>query len=394
MKYDFDQVFERRNTCSSKWDNVGARVGNPDALPMWVADTDFMCPQPVIDAVIERAKHPIYGYPYIEPGFYTSTVNWVKKKHGYDIKPEWLVFATGVVPVFNTMIQAITEPGDKVIVQRPVYHPFNNVIDDNKRVASSNSLIYKDGRYTMDFEDLERRAADPKAKLMIFSNPHNPVGRVWDEDELRKVAEICYRNNVVVISDEIHSDLILCDKKHIPMASLNEEWADNIVTCYAPSKTFNIAGLRGSGIVVKNPELRKKLQAQFVANRAIQQNVFAMPAYIAAYSGECDDYLEQLLVYLKANVEYLDNYLKENMPKIKLVKPEATFLMWLDCTELGISGDELASFFIDTCLVAINRGTMFGVEEGKNFARLNIGCPRATLTMGLEKIKKEYDKRW
>ena len=394
MKYDFDQVICRKNTGSSKWDNVKARVGNGEALPMWVADTDFACPQPVIDAVIKRAQHPIYGYPYLEPEFYTSTVDWVKRRHGWELQPEWLVFATGVVPVFNTLIQAVTEPGDQIIIQKPVYHPFINVVDDNRREVSSNSLIYRDGRYTMDFEDLERRAADPRAKVMIFSNPHNPVGRVWTADELAKVAEICYRNHVILVSDEIHSDLIFEGHKHIPTGSINAEWNQNIITCYAPSKTFNIAGLRGSGIVVPNESLRKKLQAQFTANRSIQQNIFAMPAYVAAYSGECDDYLDQLLAYLQDNIDYLDAYLKENMPKIKLVKPESTYLTWLDCTELGIRGEELAKFFIDECLVAVNKGTMFGQEEGACFARLNIGCPRATLNEGLGRIRKEYGKRW
>lgn len=394
MKYDFDQVIQRKHTGSSKWDNVLARVGNADALPMWVADTDFPCPQPVVDAVIARAKHPIYGYPYLEPGFYSSTVDWVRRRHGWTLDPEWLVFATGVVPVFNTMIQAVTEPGDHIIIQRPVYHPFNNVVDDNGRTVSSNSLLYQNGHYTIDFDDLERRAADPRAKLMIFSNPHNPVGRVWTREELSRVAEICLRNHVIVISDEIHSDLILGDCKHIPMGMLNPEWNQNIITCYAPSKTFNIAGLRGSGIVVPDPVLREKLQKQFTANRAIQQNVFAMPAYIAAYSGECDDYLEQLLDYIRSNIAFLEQYLAEHMPKIKLVRPEATYLVWLDCSELGIEGDELASFFIDTCQVAVNRGTMFGWEEGKRFARLNVGCPRATLTEGLQRIRREYEKRW
>lgn len=394
MKYDFDQVICRKNTGSSKWDNVKARVGNGDALPMWVADTDFTCPQPVIDAVVERARHPVYGYPYVEPEFYTSTVDWVKRRHGWTIRPEWLVFATGVVPVFNTLIQAVTEPGDKIIIQKPVYHPFINVVGDNRREVSSNSLIYRDGKYTMDFEDLERRAADPRAKVMIFSSPHNPVGRVWSEEELAKTAEICFRNQVILISDEIHSDLIFDGHKHIPTASLNEKWAQNIITCYAPSKTFNTAGLRGSGIVVPNEALRRKLQEQFVANRSIQQNIFAMPAYVAAYSGACDDYLEQLLVYLQANIDYLDGYLKEHMPKIKMVRPEATYLTWLDCTELGICGEELAKFFIDECLVAVNKGTMFGQEEGSCFARLNIGCPRVTLEEGLGRIRREYAKRW
>lgn len=391
MKYNFDEVINRKNTQSSKWDNVGARVGNSEALPMWVADTDFRCPQPVVNAVKARAEHMIYGYPYTVQEFKDSTINWIRKRHGWEIKPDWIVFATGIVPVFNTMIQAFTEVGDEVIIQRPVYHPFGFSIVDNDRVISDNSLIYENGQYRIDFDDLERRAANPKAKLMILCNPHNPVGRVWMKEDLVKISEICLRYNVILISDEIHSDLIFFGNKHIPVASLDEKYAMNTVSCYAPSKTFNIAGLRGSGIVVPNPKLRKGLEEQFKKNRSIQQNVFALPAYIAAYN-ECEDYLEQLITYLENNVDFLEHFLKTKMPKIKLVKPEGTYLMWLDCCEMGLSGDALADFFINKCLVAINRGDGFG-PEGANFVRLNIGCPQATLAQGLCQILEQY-KIW
>lgn len=393
MIYDFDEIIDRHNTASSKWDNVGARVGNPDALPMWVADTDFRCPQPVVDAVIERAQHPIYGYPFVTKDFAQATCSWVARRHGWQMETDWIVFATGIVPVFNTMIQAITEPGDKVIISRPVYHPFGFAIDDNFRELSDNSLIYENGRYTIDFEDLEERARDPKAKLMIVCNPHNPVGRAWSEEELYRMSEICQRNGVVVICDEIHSDLMLYGHKHIPMGMLGtEEMKNNVITCYAPSKTFNIAGLRGSAVVVPNPELRKKLNAQFKMNRSIQQNIFAVPALVAAYN-QCEDYVEQLLPYLEKNFNFLDSYLKEKMPRIKMVKPEATYLAWLDCTELGISGDELAHFIIHDCRVAVSRGDGFG-QEGKNFFRLNVGCPTSVLKEGLDRIYEQYAKRF
>ena len=390
MKYNFDEVINRKSTGSSKWDNVGVRVGNSNALPMWVADMDFRCPQPVVDAVIRRAEHMIYGYPYVTDDFKDSLVQWVGKRNNWNIQPEWIVFSTGVVPVFNTVIQEFTEKGDKVIIQRPVYHPFGFAIRDNERVISDNSLIYKDGRYTIDFEDLEKRAKDPKAKVMIFCNPHNPVGRVWNKDELLKVAEICLKNNVILISDEIHSDLMLFGHKHIPLASLDKKYEMNTITCYAPSKTFNIAGLRGSGIVVPNPELRAGLEKRFKANRSVQQNIFALPGFVAAYT-QCDDYLEQLIPYLENNVRYLDKFLKEKMPKIKLVYPEGTYLMWLDCSAMGLQGDELADFFIQKAGVAINRGDGFG-EEGVSFVRLNIGCPRKTLEKGLNLILAEYQK--
>lgn len=393
MRYNFDEIIDRHNTGSSKWDNVGPRVGDKDALPMWVADTDFRCPQPVVDAVLERAKHPIYGYPFVTPDFQNATCDYIKRHHGWELKPEWLVFATGIVPVFNTMVQALTEEGDQIIICRPVYHPFGFAIVDNKREISDCSLIYENGKYSIDFEDLKRRAQDPKAKLMIMCSPHNPVGRVWTAEELQKVAEICYENHVVVICDEIHSDLIYKGHKHVPMGMLgSEEIQNNIITCYAPSKTFNIAGLRGSAIVVPDAKLRDLLNGRFKMNRSIQQNVFAIPALQAAYT-QCDDYLEQQMEYLQGNVDFLREYLETKMPKIKLVEPEATYLMWLDCSGLGISGDDLANFIIHDCKVAVSRGDGFG-EEGSSFVRLNIGCPRSVLKQGLDQIYEQYSKRF
>lgn len=388
MYYDFDKEVSRKNTQSSKWDNVGARIGNPEALPMWVADTDFNCPKPVVDAIKARAEHAIYGYPYIAPDFLEATIRWIEKRHGWKIEKEWIVFSCGVVPVLNATIQAFTDPGDKVIIQKPVYHPFLHSVIDNDRIISNNRLIYKDGKYYIDFEDLERRAQCVNTKLMILCNPHNPVGRVFSEEELIKIAEICLENQIILVSDEIHSDLIYPKHKHVPVASLKQEYAMNTVTCYAPSKTFNIAGLRASGIVASNPILREGLARQFKKNRSVQQNIFAIPGYVAAYS-KCDDYLKQLIAYLDRNVNYLRDFLKEKMPKIKLVEPEATYLMWLDCTGLGINGNDLANFIINDCRVAVNRGDSFG-EEGKDFFRLNIGCTRKTLKTGLNQIYEQY----
>ena len=391
MKYNFDEIIDRRNTGSSKWDNVGPRTGNPDALPMWVADTDFRSPQPVIDAVVARAQHPIYGYTFEREEFKKATQAWVGKRHGWKIETEWVMFCTGVCPVLNTAIQCFSEPGDEIIIQRPVYHPFGFAVEDNDRVLSDNSLIYQEGRYTVDFEDLERRAASPKAKLMILCNPHNPVGRAWTREELTRMAEICLKHNVLMVSDEIHSDLMLFGSKHIPVASLDERYAQNTITCYAPSKTFNIAGIRASGVVISNPVLRERIKACFKRNRTVQENIFAAPAYVAAYT-QCEDYLEQLLPYLEENVRYLDAFLKEKMPKIKLVKPEALYLMWLDCTKLGLTPEELDHFFMWESQVAVNRGGMFG-EEGLGFERINVGCPRATLEKALNQMYEQYQKR-
>ncbi|MBF4692114.1 MalY/PatB family protein [Fusibacter ferrireducens] len=392
MIYNFDEVIDRYHTESSKWDNVGVRVGNGDALPMWVADTDFPCAVPIVDAVKKRAEHPLFGYSYVVPDFFRVTKAWVARRYNWEIESEWIVYATGIVPVFNTMIQAFTDLGDEVIIQRPVYHPIAHAIEDNNRVISDNKLIYRNGQYSIDFEDLEKRASSEKAKIMIISSPHNPVGRVWTKEELTKIAEICLKHHVILISDEIHGDLILFGNKHYSVAALDEKYAQITVTCYAPSKTFNIAGLRASGIVVPNPDIRDGLQKQFARNRSIQQNVFALPAYIAAYT-ECDDYLEQLIPYLEDNIRFLTQYIHTNMPKIKVVPQEGMFLTWLDCTEMGIVGDELADFFIHEAGVAINRGDMFS-PDAHNFVRINIGCPRSTLQKGLDLIRHTYSKKF
>lgn len=392
MVYNFDEVIDRYHTESSKWDNVGVRVGNSEALPMWVADTDFPCAVPIVNAVKKRAEHPLFGYSYVVPDFFRVTKEWVARRYDWKIESEWIVYATGIVPVFNTMIQAFTDLGDEVIIQRPVYHPIAHAIEDNNRVISDNKLIYQNGKYSIDFEDLEKRASSEKAKIMIISSPHNPVGRVWTKEELVKIAEICLKHHVILISDEIHGDLILFGNKHYSVASLNEKYAQITVTCYAPSKTFNIAGLRASGIVVPNLEIREGLQKQFARNRSIQQNVFALPAYIAAYT-ECDDYLEQLIPYLESNINFLTDYINKNMPKIKVVPQEGMFLTWLDCTEMGIVGDELADLFIHKAGVAINRGDMFS-PDAHNFVRINVGCPRATLQKGLDLIRSAYLKKF
>lgn len=387
MVYDFNEDICRYNTACSKWDNVLTRCGRADVLPMWTADTDFTCPLPIIDAVKKRAEHPIYGYPYTIPEFYDTTVAWIGRRHGWQIQRDWVVFTTGVVPVFQNSIQAFTQEGDEVIVQPPVYHSFRHAIEENGRVCSNNRLIYRDGQYSMDFEDLEQRAASPKAKMMIMCSPHNPVGRVWTAEELSRVEEICLRHDVILVIDEIHSDLVF-KGKHIPLASIDERYLQNTITCYAPSKTFNTAGLRGSGIIVPNPKLRVELEKRFKMNKGIMQNIFAVPAYIAAYT-QCDDYLEQLVPYLQGNIDYVRSVLQEKMPRIRLVEPEATFLIWLDCSELGLKGEQIMDFFLNKARIGIVNGMQFG-PGGEDFARINIGCPRFRVQQAFEQIAKAY----
>lgn len=390
MFHNFDEDINRYNTACSKWDNVLTRCGRADVLPMWTADTDFACPEPIVRAVQRRAAHPIYGYPYTLPEFYSVTADWISRRHGWKIEQDWVMFTTGVVPVFQNSIQSFTDPGDEVIIQPPVYHSFAHAIEENGRKVSNNCLIYENGTYRIDFADLERRAASPKAKMMIVCSPHNPVGRVWTEEELYRIGEICHNNNVTLVIDEIHSDLIYCGHRHVPLASLDKRFLENTITCYAPSKTFNTAGLRGSGIIVPNPRLKKALENRFKMNKGIMQNIFAIPAYIAAYT-ECDEYVGEMVAYLAANIDYVRAFCSENMPKMKLVEPEATFLIWLDCSEMGIAGDEIMDFFLNKAHIGIVNGAQFG-PGGEHFARINIGCPRFRVQQAFNQICEAYQK--
>lgn len=389
MKYDFDQIIERRNTYSSKWDNVGPRVGNPDALPMWVADMDFRVPEPVIEALRRRVEHGIFGYPFLPAEFRQAVQRWMRVRHGWDISCEHVIFCSGIVSALYNAVQALTKPGEKVLIQQPVYYPFSDSTRDNGRQISANPLLLKNGRYEIDFADLEARAADPDTHLMILCNPHNPVGRVYTREELLRIGQICLRHGVTILSDEIHSDFIYPGHRHIPMASLSPEIAHITITAVAPSKTFNLAGLRTAALIVSDPELRKTLSHTFDQNRSACVNTFGLDAFIAAYT-QGEEYLDQLLDYLWGNVQYLDQYLKEHMPKIRLIAPEGTYLMWLDCRELGLDDEALDRFFIYDAAVAVDRGHWFGAG-GSGFMRLNIACPRATVTQALTQLQAIYN---
>lgn len=389
MIYDFDRVFDRRGTYSSKWDNVGARIGNPDALPMWVADMDFPAPQPVIDAVRRRAESGIYGYAYLPSVFKDATVRWMQVRHGWDISAASVTYVSSILPVLFAAVQTFTEPGDYVILQRPVYYPFLQAVENQERVISNNALQLRDGRYEMDFEDLEKRAADPRAKIMFLCNPHNPVGRVFTREELERVGDICRRNHVLVISDEVHSDFIYPGHIHTPMASISPEIAANTITAVAPSKTFNTAGLRAASMITFNDDLRDRMNTVLQNDRAVSISTFGLDAYIAAYTAG-EEYLEQLLVYLAGNIRYLDNTLKENMPRIKLIQPEGTYLMWLDCRELGMDDETLDDFFTNKAAVGLDKGFWFG-SEGSGFMRMNVACPRATLEEALKRLGQAYE---
>lgn len=384
MHYDFDTVIERRNTCSLKWDSTIRNYKDEDILPMWVADMDFQIPPEVSQAIENRNRHGIYGYMDGNPESYGEAVaDWVYKRHGWKIRNDWLVCTPGVVPALGFAIMAFTNVGDKVLIQTPVYTPFFKVVKNNGRQLVENQLVLKDGRYEIDFQDLEEKFKSG-VKMMIFCSPHNPVGRVWTQDELKELGNLCIKYNVLIISDDIHSDIIYKGNKHIPISTVSPELLQNTITCIAASKTFNLAGLSTSTVIMPKEDLRAQYK-NFMSNLGLHScNILGMVAAEAAYRyGE--EWLDQLINYLEGNLACLMNYFSENISKIKVIQPEGTFLVWLDCRELGMSDDELARFFLHTAKVRLNEGRSYG-SGGEQFMRINIGCPRSILMEGLKRI--------
>ncbi|WP_163193038.1 MalY/PatB family protein [Clostridium thermarum] len=384
MKYDFNNIVNRKNTKSIKWD-----LADESVLPMWVADMDFEVPDAVREAIINRAEHAVYGYTKIDNGYFESIINWWKRRYNYLLKKEWIRYSPGVVPAIHMLIRALTEPGDKVVIQTPVYHPFFSAIKNNSCELVENPLKFENGRYTMDLLDLQSRLKDPKVKVMILCSPHNPVGRVWTKDELTRLGELCIENNVIVIADEIHCDLVYKEYVHIPFTSISEEFAENAILCNAPSKTFNIAGIQASSVVIKNDTLRRKFDQMLQSIGGLSPNIFAIEATVAAYN-HGEQWLDELLDYLKGNLDLLTEFISENIPQMKVIKPEGTYLVWVDCRELGLSAGELNSFFLKEAKVWFNEGKIFG-SGGDGFMRINIACPRSIIEEGLWRIYKSYN---
>ncbi|MDR4889503.1 MalY/PatB family protein [Fredinandcohnia sp. QZ13] len=389
MKYNFNESINRLQTNSVKWDEVENLFGDKEILPMWVADMDFKSPQPVIEALKKRADHGIYGYTTRPDSYYEATVGWMKRRHNWTIEKDWITFTPGVVPALGIIVQSFTNPGDKIIIQQPVYYPFMSVIEKNGREIVNNPLRLENGRYYMDFEDLEKKI-DPSVKMIIISNPHNPVGRVWEQDELTKLGEICLKHNILVVSDEIHSDLVYEGNIHTPFASISDNFAGRSITCTAPSKTFNLAGLQTSNMIIPNQELRERFNKALEDRFIGMTNTFGVTALIAAYE-EGEEWLDQLLVYLKGNLDFLNEYIKSNIPEVKVIKPDATYLVWLDCRELGLDAKKLEEVIQKQGKVAFDEGYIFG-KEGEGFTRINIACPRALLEEGLKRFSEALKK--
>lgn len=384
MKYNFDAIVPRRGTDSYKWDSSP----DPQVIPMWVADMDFRTAAPITEALERRARHGIFGYTKVPAAYYDAVTGWFSRRHGFRIEKEWILFTTGVVPALSAVIKALSKPGAKVIVQGPVYNCFFSSIRNNGCELLANELIYDNGRYTIDFDDLERKASDPAAKIMLLCNPHNPVGRVWTREELERIGEICFRHQVIVVSDEIHCDLVYPGHTHIPFASLGEEFLQNSVTCTAPSKTFNLAGIQVANIIAADETIRKKIDTVLNIHEVCEINVFAIEALIAAYN-EGEEWLMQLKEYLWDNYRYFYEFFAEHYPQLTVLPLEGTYLAWVDCRMMGISSAEITRSLLEKGKLRVNDGTLYG-SAGEGFIRFNIACPRELLAEGLMRFKKVF----
>ncbi|HHJ11164.1 MAG TPA: putative C-S lyase [Bacteroidetes bacterium] len=385
--FDFDRLIDRRDTHSFKYDGLQKVLGTDEVIPMWIADMDFAVPPAVSKAIIKRAEHPIYGYTFRPDSYYESIVRWMDKRHGWNIEKEWIQYCPGVVPALNMAVQGFTEPGEGVILQSPIYHPFFHAINLNHRKLLNNQLKeLEDGTYIIDFDDLVEKAKE--ARLLLLSNPHNPVGRSWDEDELRTLGEICTANNLLVVSDEIHADLTLPGHHHIPLASLSEEIASHTITCISPSKTFNLGGLNTSSVIISDPEVRKRFEEVIESLHLGMGNLFGMEASIAAYN-HGEKWLDALLKYIQGNIDFARSFLKEKLPGIGMSPIEATYLLWLDFRKTGMNNDELHKFMINKAKVGSNDGTMYG-PGGEGFQRLNVACPHSIVEEAFIRIYNAF----
>ncbi|MBK7215032.1 MAG: putative C-S lyase [Bacteroidales bacterium] len=383
MKVDFDEILERKGSNCIKYDAVKQFLGSDDLIPMWVADMDFRTPSIILETLRERLNHEVLGYPVRQEGFFSSIMDWELNHHNWKVERDWIMFSPGVVPAVNMAVLAFTEPGDSIIVQTPVYFPFFTAVKDHGRKLVHNPLELKDGRLCMDFEDMEAKAA-AGAKMIIISSPHNPGGSVWTREELQKMADICLKYNVLMISDEIHCDLVYDPYKHIPLASLSESISALTITTLAPSKTFNLSGLSTSSVIISDPVLRKKFSTVLDHLHIGGGNIFGNLASEAAYTHGYE-WSRELMAYLSKNLDFMQEFLDSKLPSIKMIRPEATFLVWLDCKELGLNDRDLTDFFMHKAKLGLNPGIMFG-PGGEGFMRLNIACPKEVLKQALEQL--------
>jgi cystathionine beta-lyase len=379
----FDEVITRRGTACQKWDNLGKVFGDPDILALWKADMDFEAPPKVIERLRKKLDHGIFGYPNRPDDFYDAIISWMSRRHGWNIKKEWICHSPGVTPSLVFSMLSMTRPGDRILLQTPIYSPFYHIIEENGRRIVESPLTLHNGRFSMDMADL-RQKLDTGVRMLFLCNPHNPSGRVWKKDELEKLAEICLEKNITIVSDEVHSDIVYKGNVHIPMASLSEDVAKKTITSFSPSKTFNLAGFRSAIVVIPDEELRNRYNSLISGMHLAGVTVLGSEAIAAAY-GEGEDWLEELLEYLEENLHFVEEYLQDNMPCIRLIRPEGTYVPLLDFRGLGLSAQELQTFLVHEARVGMNNGAEFG-KGTEGFTRMTIAAPRSTISEGLERI--------
>ena len=385
MNYDFDQIIDRKNTNSLKYDFAAERQKPSDILPLWVADMDFPAPPEVLEEIHRAVSHGIFGYSEVKTDYFDAVHTWFLRHYGWDTREEWLIKTPGVVYAITMAVRALTGEGDGVLIQQPVYYPFSESIRLNHRRLVVNSLRYEEHKYFIDFEDFENKIITEKVKLFILCNPHNPVGRVWSAKELTRMGDICLKHNVIVISDEIHCDFTYPGFTHTVFANIKEAFAQNSIICTAPSKSFNLAGLQISNLFIRNEVIRRKMKSELAASGYSQCNTLGLVACKAAYQyGE--PWMKELRSYLFENLQFVREYLSKHLPNITLVEPQGTYLIWLDFREMGLSGKELEHLIVHEAKLWLDYGTMFG-EDGEGFERINIACPRQILAQAMEQLK-------
>ena len=386
MSCQFDTAIERKGTNCLKYDFATERKKPADVLPLWLADMDFQTPPAVVEALVKSAQHGIFGYSESKQGYFNALQKWYSKNFAWTIQPQWLVKTPGVVYAICAAIRALTAKGDAVLIQRPVYYPFSEAILKNERTLVNNPLRYSLGTYRIDFKDFEEKIIQNNVKLFVLCSPHNPVGRVWTKDELIRMGDICVKHGVFVVSDEIHADFVYNGNKHFVFANLNPEYADCSITCTSPSKSFNLAGLQVSNIFIANQSIKQKFREEIDKDGYSQLNLMGLVACQAAYE-HGQQWLNELKNYLYNNLQFLRNFLASKLPQIKLVEPQGTYLIWLDCRNLGLNEEQLENLFVNKAKLWLDSGALFGLE-GKSFERINIACPQLTLEKALLQLEQ------
>lgn len=386
---EFDRRIDRRITHSRKW-----MIEEPmplDVIPLWVADMDFEAPKTVIEALKERVDHGIFGYTVIPDTYYEAVKGWMKRRHNFLVNRDWITIVPGIVTALNVIVQAFTSQGDAVIIQRPVYHPFSFAVENNGRKLVNSPLVINGNRYEMNFEDFEQKIIKYKVKLFILCSPHNPVGRVWSKDELKRVADLCLKHGVLMVVDEIHHDLIYKGVKHTTLATLDHTYSMNTITCTAPSKTFNLAGLQVANVIIENENIRKDFQKNLRNLAVPPTNIFGRIGCEVAYQTG-DEWLDHLMDYLEGNKNFVKQFIEERLPLLRMIDTEATYLLWIDFRGLGLNDEDLEHFLIHEAKLWLNKGVMFG-EEGRGYARMNIGCPRTLIEQALINLEAAINNR-